>query len=267
MQTRKVLLAGLIGAVVAYAIPFTRFVLSALVTLFHELGHAVAGWLLGYPSLPAFDLVYGGGFTHQGAFRFSLAIAVAVAFIYAFWAYREDRRVVIALGAGFVFWFVLITAEWRRELAISAAGHLGEFILAGVFFYKALTGHGWKNPDVERPLGAFIAFFVQIHSMLFARRLLRDADFLAWYREGKGGALMNDLESVALDLHIHTPFNPGIDGVARLLLVFSLLPMVVAYAITLRQRSRSRIAATASTRPAVRARPTRVGPPPARSAP
>jgi len=36
--------------------------------------------------------------------------------------------------------------------------------------------------------------------MMFAMRLRSDVDFLAWYREGKGGALMNDLEVVALDL-------------------------------------------------------------------
>jgi hypothetical protein len=224
----KILGFGLGAAIVAYALPFTRFVLSALVTLFHELGHAVAGWLLGYPSLPAFDLVYGGGFTHQGEFRLSIVIAIGLAFGYCLLVFRGRPRLTVLIGAVALVWLFVVTAEWRRELVISSAGHLSEFILAGVLFYKALAGVGWKNPSLERPLGAFIAFFVQIHSMLFAWRLLHDVDFLAWYREGKGGALMNDLESVALDLHIHTPLNPGIDGVTRWLLLFSLLPIGVA---------------------------------------
>lgn len=224
----KILGFGLVAAIVAYALPFVRFVLSALVTLFHELGHAVAGWLLGYASLPAFDLVYGGGFTHRGIFRVSIAVAVALGFAYLTWLFRRNPKIAVLIGLVALGWLFVVTAEWRRELVIGIAGHLAELILAGVLFYQALSGEGWKNPVVERPLGAFIAFFVQIHSMLFAWRLLHDVDFLAWYREGKGGALMNDLESVALDLHIHTPLNPGIDGVTRWLLVFSFVPILFA---------------------------------------
>jgi hypothetical protein len=264
----KIVAFGLIAAIFAYAFPLTRFLLSALVTLFHELGHAVAGWLLGYPSLPAFDFVYGGGFTHRGEFRTSIAIAIALGIGYLVWLYREHRPLAIAIAALGLVWLAIVTAEWRRELVIGMAGHLAEFILAGVMFYKALTGHGWRNPNVERPLGAFIAFFVQIHSMLFARRLLRDPDFLAWYSEGKGGALMNDLEAVALDLHIYTPFNPGLDGVARMLLVFSLLPMVVATLLFLREKRREsrvraprRIWSTGSSRPAAPARRAPAAPP------
>jgi hypothetical protein len=128
----------------------------------------------------------------------------------------------------FLVWLIFVSAEWRRELLVASAGHAFEFILAGILFYKALSGSGWKNPDVERPLGAFVAFFVLIHSMHFALKLRNDPSFLAWYREGKGGALMNDLEQVALDLHIHLNLRPGIEGVAGMLLLFSLIPLAAA---------------------------------------
>ena len=224
----KILGFGLIAAIVAYAIPFTRFVFSAIVTLFHEFGHAVAGWLFGYASIPAFDLVYGGGLTHYGPFRLSIAIAVGCGFAYLGWLFRENRKSVGIVAALFLIWLFFVTREWRRELVVGAAGHLSEFILAGILFYKALAGVGWKAPDFERPLGAFVAFFVQIHSTLFAWRLLHDSAFLEWYRRGKGGALMNDLESVALDLQIWLGIEPGIEGVTRALLVFSVLPTVIA---------------------------------------
>jgi hypothetical protein len=223
----KVLGFGAIAAIVVYAIPITRMLCSALVTLFHEFGHAVAGWLLGYPSLPAFDFVYGGGFTHQGSFRLSIAIAIACGFGWLGWHFRQNRKAVAIIVAVFLVWLLLISAEWRREIVIASAGHLGEFILAGILFYKALAGVGWHSPEVERPLGAFVAFFVQIHSFLFALRLTRDADFVAWYREGKGGALMNDLEVVALDLQIRLGIQPGIEGVARWLCILSFVPMIV----------------------------------------
>ena len=224
----KIMGFGLAAAIVAYAIPLTRMMFSALVTLFHELGHAVMGWLMGHPSLPAFDFVYGGGFTHMAQFRPSIAVAIGLAFAYLLWLFRENRRSMAIVAVLAAIWLFFVTKEWRRELAFASAGHAAEFVLAGIFFYKSLAGVGWKHPEIERPLGAFVAFFVQIHSTLFAWRLLRDADFMAWYREGKGGALMNDLEIIALDLQIYLGLNPQITGVTRMLLLFSLLPAVVA---------------------------------------
>ena len=211
----KILGFGLGAAILVYAFPLTRFVFSALVTLFHELGHAVAGWLFGHVSLPAFDFVYGGGITHYGQFRISIAVAIAGGFAYLVWLF----------GAIGIVWLFIVMKEWRRELVMASAGHLAEFILAGILFYKALAGVGWRNPTFERPLGAFMAFFVQIHSTLFAWRLGHDAEFLSWYREGKGGALMNDLESIALDIQIRTGYAPGIEGVAKWLLIFSVMPV------------------------------------------
>lgn len=224
----KVLGFGLVAAIGVYALPFTRFVFSAIVTLFHELGHAIAGWLFGYASIPAFDFVYGGGMTHHGPFRLSIAIAVACGFAYLGWLFRENKKSVAIVGVLFAVWLLFVTKEWRREIVFASAGHLVEFILAGIFFYKALAGVGWRAPEFERPIGAFVAFFVQIHSTHFAWRLINDPAFLAWYREGKGGALMNDLEVVALDLQIWLGWAPQVEGVAKMLLVFSVLPTVVA---------------------------------------
>ena len=224
----KIMGYGLLAAIAIYAIPFTRFVFSAIVTLFHELGHAVAGWLFGHASIPAFDFVYGGGLTHYGVFRVSIAVAIALGFGYLAWLFRENKKSVAIVGVLFLVWLFLVTAQWRRELVMSSAGHLAEFILAGILFYKSLAGVGWRAPDFERPIGAFVAFFVQIHSTLFAWRLIRDPQFVDWYRQGKGGALMNDLENVALELQIRLGVQPGIEGVAKMLLVFSVLPTVIA---------------------------------------
>jgi hypothetical protein len=224
----KILGFGFVAAIIVYAIPFTRFVFSVIITLFHELGHAIAGWLMGMASLPAFDLVYGGGLTHHGPFRLSIAIAIGCVFGYFGYVFRENKKALILIGVLFAIWLLFVTAEWRRELVFSSAGHLSEFILAGIFFYKALSGTGWRSPEFERPLGAFVAFFVQIHSTLFAWRLLHDSAFLDWYKQGKGGALMNDLEVVALDLQIWLGWAPGIEGVTKMLLVFSVMPTVVA---------------------------------------
>jgi hypothetical protein len=223
----KILGTGLVLAILFFAFPLTRYIFSTMVTLFHEFGHAVMGWVLGHPSIPAFDFTYGGGITPRGRFRLSLALAIAAGFAYLIWRFRENTKLAVSIGAIAPVWLFFVSAEWRRDIAISAAGHIAELVLAGILFYQALAGVGWRMPEIERPLGAFVAFFVQIHSMAFAWRLMHDPDFLEWYREGKGG-LMNDLDSIAVDLHIHTPFNPGIIGVTRLLLLFSFVPIGVA---------------------------------------
>jgi hypothetical protein len=224
-------------ALVVYLIPFTRFVLSAMVTLFHEFGHAVAGWCLGHPSIPAFDFVYGGGLTSRAEFKTPLALLLGAGWVGLAWLVRANRRTVVFVGGLGLAWLFVVTAEWRRDLVFSAMGHLGELVLAGAFFYMALANVGFRQPEAERPLALFIAFFVTIHSIHFAWRLRSDADFLAWYRDGKGGMLMNDLESVALDIQIFTGAQPGIEGVALALLVASFVPLAVAL-LLYRYRSR-----------------------------
>jgi RNA polymerase subunit RPABC4/transcription elongation factor Spt4 len=237
----RILGIGLAVAIVIYAIPFLRFIFSTLETLFHELGHAVVAWLLGHPAIPAFDFMFGGGFTHQGAFHLPIALAVAAVFAWLGWRLRGNARGLVALGVIVAIWLVCVSADWRRETVIASAGVAFEFILAGILFYQALAGVGWRMPEIERPLGAFIAFFVQFNAMLFPWRLLHDPDFLAAYQEGKGGAIMNDLEVVALNLHIHTPLNPGIKGLAVALSIFSFVPISVALAWYLNREKAHRV--------------------------
>jgi len=216
------------AALLVYVLPFTRFALMAMVTLFHEFGHAAAGWLLGHPSLPAFDFVYGGGLTSYGSFRLPLAILIGAGWVTLGWLVRSNRKTVILVAALALVWLFFVSSDGRRDFAMSGAGHLGELVLAGAFFYMALANVGFKHPEAERPLALFVAFFVSIHSVHFAWRLRNDVDFLSWYRGGKGGMLMNDLESIALDIQIVTGRVIGIEGVALALLIASVLPFAIA---------------------------------------
>ncbi len=224
----RVVAIGFVLAVVAHLLWPARAALMALKTLFHEIGHAIAGWLLGHASIPAFDFMFGGGLTHYGQFRLSIALAVAAAFAYFAWRLRANKRAVFLIAVVFLVWLVCVSREWRRETVLASAGVIFELILAAVFLYMALSGRGWHIPEIERPLGAMIAFFVQFYSWVFAIRLIRDADFLEWYREGKGGALMNDLEIVALNLKIYLGMNTTIERIALWLFLFSFVPSGVA---------------------------------------
>lgn len=131
-------------------------------------------------------------------------------------------------------WLIIVTKGWRRETAMASAGVIFELLLAATFLYMVIANVGWRIPEIERPLGAIVAFFVQFSSWIFAIRLIRDREFLGLYQEGKGGALMNDLEVVALNLKIYLGMNATIQSLAKLLFVLSFVPMSVAFWLALR---------------------------------
>ena len=223
-----ILAFGMITAILFVAVPFLTMVIWPIKTLFHELGHAVTGWMLGHPSVPAFDFMFGGGLTHYGEFQPLIALAILAGMLWLGWQLRGNPLSVGVVSVIAVAWLIVVSSAWRRETMMASAGVLFELIMAAIFLYMAIAGIGFRNAALERPLAAFVAFVVQMITMRFLWQLRSDDVFLAGYKEGKGGALMNDLEIVALNLHIHTPFNPGIQGLAGLLLFFSLMPMTVA---------------------------------------
>lgn len=230
----KLLAFGFVGALLAHSFRLTRAPLETLKILFHEIGHAVVATILGCPSIPAFDFMFGGGFTHVGNFQPLLAIVIAAAIAYAGWRFRDNAPMLAATALGALVWLVCVSSEWRRETTYTAAGVIFELLLAATFLYMALANVGWRKPEIERPLVALIAFFVLFDSWLFSFRLIRDADFLEWYQAGKGGALMNDLEVVALNLKIHLGLNATIRGLAVLLFLFSFAPIGAAFLLYLR---------------------------------
>ena len=62
-----VLGSGVVLAVVVISVPLFNHIFQTFTILVHEMGHAITGWIFGYPSFPAFDFVYGGGVTlHTG---------------------------------------------------------------------------------------------------------------------------------------------------------------------------------------------------------
>ena len=86
------LVSGIILGILAFYIPFTRFIFSYLTILVHELGHSIFGWLYGYPAIPAFDFTYGGGVAMYMQRKIEITYVTYAVLIYGIYYLRKNIR-------------------------------------------------------------------------------------------------------------------------------------------------------------------------------
>jgi hypothetical protein len=208
---------GLAAATLVLAFPLTHFVFSYFTTLVHEMGHAAAGWLFGYPSIPAFDLSYGGGVTLQQDRVLALVVGVAAAGAWGAYALRAQAflrnglLVLLALYGG-------LAATRGHEAVIVAMGHGGELLFATLFLHRALSGRGCTTP-IERPLYALLGWFIVLSDLGFAWQLLTSSLHRELYEEAKGGGHWMDFSRLAEEfLHVR------LETVAAVFLALCVLP-------------------------------------------
>ena len=225
--SQRALIVGGALSLVVFFVPFLRFVFHTLITLVHELGHAIAAWAFGIPAIPAFDFVYGGGVTiHEGRST-GLIILIYLGFAGLGYWLRSERGYLIALGAWVVAYTLAAFTPVHEALEI-AMGHGSELIFAGVFLYRALTGQACHVAG-ERPLYAFCGFFILLSDAAFAISLLTSRANVADYEDAKGGGHWMDFSRLAEDyLHV------SLQAVVFLFLVAVVLVPFAAYLLSAR---------------------------------
>lgn len=194
----RALALGAVIAGVVFRFPLLRFITSTMLTLVHETGHAIAGWLLGYPSIPAFDFVYGGGVTmrHDRVVLLPILVVATLAYnAHRLWANRRGRRLVLAI---LVVYCAMASSHAAQEIVITAAGHGGELLFAAIFLHRALSGRGCRLP-IERPLYGFLACFVLASDLGFAWNLATSVDAQRLYADAKGGGHWMDFSRLAIE--------------------------------------------------------------------
>ncbi|MBX7186698.1 MAG: M50 family metallopeptidase [Vicinamibacteria bacterium] len=214
-----------IGLVLAAGLtwfPFLKFILSPLITIFHELGHTAVLWLFGYSAIPAFDFANGGGVTMSDLERSSMIVwAWAFGIVTLGWWQRERKGVLVALVALTVLYLYMYNST-RETLAITLGGHAGEVAFGALFLYRGLTGWGCKI-EAERPLYAFLgfmSFFAGLHlgfSLMGSNSMEK-----YWYLQGKGG-IDNDLVTGAQIL------STKLENVARMLVLCELMAIPATF--------------------------------------
>jgi hypothetical protein len=187
-----------IGAAITAVIlffPFLSFVFRYVNTLVHEIGHAIFGWLYGYPSVPAFDFNYGGGVTMHQDRKIFIVIIVYVLFALLLYVYRRNGLSLVVLMV-IVGLYSVSTFTSLHSLVILFMGHGAELIFGSIFFYRALSGSS-VIVAAERPLYAFLGFFIYFVDIRFAHRLMTSSEFRAQYEAAKGGGHWMDFSRIA----------------------------------------------------------------------
>ncbi len=217
-----VLGSGAVLAVVVMCFPMLNHVFHTFTILVHEMGHAITGWVFGYPSFPAFDLCYGGGVTlHTGrSTEFVLLFYVfAGALIFR---YRTNALTVLFLSF-VVAVHIILSVTWVHEALMVFMGHGTELVIAAIFFYRGLSGAAGGH-SAERPLYCLIACFIVFSDVGFAYRLRTSAEERALYGEAKGGGHWMDFSRLADDY-----FHTSLSTVAFFFFICCLLPLIAGF--------------------------------------
>jgi hypothetical protein len=223
---KEAIICAIIGGVIAYLIfnhfPFLYYILSTVGTLLHEFGHAMWGWFMGHPSIPAFDFTHGGGVTIQMGDKPNYLITGAFigGFIYAIYYFRQYKLIALLflslisiIVCGQVF-------EWQSILIIYG-GHATEAIFGMLCLYRGLSNVSVHH-SVERALYFFLGYFMLFNEYVFSNKLKDDPAYLDWYKEGKDG-IANDFDRLA-DI-----FHTNIETIANFHTFFVFVNFGLAY--------------------------------------
>ncbi len=217
-----VLVSGAIAALVIMQFPLPDHIFRTFTILVHEMGHAIAGWLFGYPSLPAFDLMYGGGVTVHWD-RSTLLILVFYLLSGALiFMYRTKPLTVLVLSAMVVI-HLLFSLTAAHQALILFMGHGTELVIAAIFFYRGLSGAAVVHP-AERPLYCLIACFIVFSDLGFAYGLWKSPEARELYGEAKCGGHWMDFSRLANDY-----FHTDLATVAYVFFLCCLMPLVVGF--------------------------------------
>jgi len=221
-ETIKSLGIGFVVFIVVILVPFLSFIFHYLITLVHELGHTIFGLIFGYFSVPAFDFVYGGGITIHNQQSQGALIFVYAFFGWLLYLYRRNR-LTFSIILLIVALYSLAAFTSAHQVVILFMGHGAELFFAGIFLYRALSGSS-VVVNVERPLYAFLAFFIFYKDFRFAYDLMYNPAYRAEYAAAKGGGHWMDFSRIAREF-----FHVELTSVAAFFLLLCVIVPVLTF--------------------------------------
>lgn len=164
---------------------------------FHEIGHALFGWIFGYPSLPSFDFSDGGGMAYTFDRRWLLQIAIYAAALYGLYRLKTSYYAALLIPAAILFIaLAAISLTTYHNAVILIMGHGSEALIGGFMIARALFNVELIRPE-ERWLNAVIGFYFECNLINMCVRILHDPQYRFDYMGQKGGHGLGDLSRFA----------------------------------------------------------------------
>lgn len=202
--------------------PLIKHIFMTFTTLVHEMGHTIFGWMFAYPSLPAFDVRYGGGVTMTMKRSIPLLILIYAALLSLVFIYRKNL-LTVAILLCFIGFHGILSYGSGHDVLILFMGHGTELLIAMIFIYRALSSAAVVHP-VERPLYGIIGFFIFFSDVSFAYKLYSSHIERHFYERAKGGGHWMDFSRISEDyLHV------SLESVALFFLLICTLTPIFGY--------------------------------------
>lgn len=211
------LLLGLPLAGLFTVTPIVRFMGWFLSSLFHESGHALAGWFMGHPTIPKISLEGHAMASHGEAMWVVRAAVIAgtVALLRTQLSGARLRAVLTVIGA--LYAALILTP--LGEVLFLTSGHMGELAMAAVCLWRAATEDACHH-DAERAAYATLGWYLAIDNVVLSFGLAFSESARATYATSGSFGLTNDYLRLAQE-HLGTGVAPvgALTGVMALAVV------------------------------------------------
>lgn len=216
------LLTGLVLAVFLFALAPLKLLFRGFLVMVHEVGHAITHWLFGRPAIPMVDFAFGGGLTlhFEQSWVILALIYGAIAFLIFLCRIYPRLQGIVVLWT--LAYSLCLFTNWNLILS-TFMGHGMELIAIFGCLYLAISGYFCRLGG-DRAIYAMLGFFTFFCDLQFSWQLLYDADFQAWYGEGKGGMIDNDLVILASEY-----FGVDLAAVVYFFLAICIMTPVLAF--------------------------------------
>lgn len=189
----------LIGIPIAYLFsvtPMVQFMGWFLASLFHEFGHSVAGWFMGFPSVPAISLSGHAAAVHGEAMLIVRVASFAAALGALRWMWSGPKFIGAACALAAVYALLIFTR--LGEVLFLTSGHLGEFAAGGLCLWRALSDDACHH-KAERLAYAMLGWFLVGRNVSLGFGLAFSAGARAEYAGNGSFGLVNDYLRLAND--------------------------------------------------------------------
>lgn len=215
---------GLAAAISSLLFFWPLWIFGHLSIAIHEFGHAAAGWLFGYFSIPSYDFIFGGGVTISSERIWLINGIVYFLFGLTAWFVRSQRILLAGVAVIVAVYTWLALTSWHEALIIGI-GHGMELVFGGIFLYRAF-GNRTIMIRAERPIYAFLGFFLLIYNGWLAWRLMTEAAFRRAYSSAKGELLAMDYSRLASDY-----WHVSLKTVALIFFILTVATFFISWAV------------------------------------